>query len=252
MDPWSREPAGRFDEHVLESEALRGNPLGDPHRRPLWVYVPPGYDEEAERRYPTIYMIQGLTGQLDMWRNRPPMRPTFPELADRGIASGEIPPCIVVWVDCWTSLGGSQFLDSPGTGNYLTYLCDEVVPWVDGRSRRHRPVAVRPGHGPADPRGVGAVAGPRPGAHGPGPRGGAPLDVGHLHRRREARRGLPRPRRRSVPSGPGRGRRDRGVLRDLRCGPRGDRVPLSAGAAGPRRAARLSGQGSARSGRNPQ
>src|ERR671919_44417 len=86
MDPWSREPAGRFDEHVLESEALRGNPLGDPHRRPLWVYVPPDYEEEAERRYPTIYMIQGLTGQLDMWRNRPPMRPTFPELADRGIA----------------------------------------------------------------------------------------------------------------------------------------------------------------------
>ena len=27
---------------------------------------------------------------------------------------------VVVWVDCWTSLGGSQFVDSPGTGNYLT------------------------------------------------------------------------------------------------------------------------------------
>ena len=42
---------------------------------------------------------------------------------------------IVVWVDCWTSLGGSQFLDSPGTGNYLTYLCDEIVPFVDERYR---------------------------------------------------------------------------------------------------------------------
>jgi S-formylglutathione hydrolase FrmB len=38
-------------------------------------------------------------------------------------------------VDCWTSLGGSQFLDSPGTGRYLTYLCDEIVPWVDERYR---------------------------------------------------------------------------------------------------------------------
>ena len=37
---------GRLDEHVISSEALRGNPLGDPHERPLWVYVPPGYDEE--------------------------------------------------------------------------------------------------------------------------------------------------------------------------------------------------------------
>ena len=42
---------------------------------------------------------------------------------------------IVVWVDCWTSLGGIQFLDSPGTGNYLTYLCDEIVPFVDERYR---------------------------------------------------------------------------------------------------------------------
>ena len=37
--------------------------------------------------------------------------------------------------DGWTSLGGSQFLDSPGTGNYLTHLCDEIVPFVDERYR---------------------------------------------------------------------------------------------------------------------
>jgi hypothetical protein len=42
---------------------------------------------------------------------------------------------VVVWVDCWTSLGGSQFLDSPGTGRYHTYLCDEIVPWVDATYR---------------------------------------------------------------------------------------------------------------------
>ena len=45
-------------------------------------------------------------------------------------------------MDCWTSLGGSQFLDSPGTGRYHTYLCDEVVPWVD---ERYRTLAA-PGH----------------------------------------------------------------------------------------------------------
>jgi S-formylglutathione hydrolase FrmB len=50
-------------------------------------------------------------------------------------AAGDAPPVVVVWVDCWTSLGGSQFLDSPGTGNYLTYLCDEIVPWIDEHYR---------------------------------------------------------------------------------------------------------------------
>jgi hypothetical protein len=135
VEPWSFEPAGRFDETTFESEVLRGNPLGDPHVRPLWVYLPPGYDDEPDRRYPSIYMIQGLTGQLDMWRNRTAFRRNFPELADDLFAAGDAPPCILVWVDCWTSLGGSQFLDSPGTGRYHTYLCDEVVPWVDARYR---------------------------------------------------------------------------------------------------------------------
>ena len=146
MEPWSFDVAGRFDEHTIVSEALRGNALGDPNERPVWVSVPPGYDDEADTRYPSVYMIQGLTGQLDMWRNRSPFRRNFPELADGLFARGEAPPVVVVWVDAWTSLGGSQFLDSPGTGNYLTYLCDEIVPFVDERyrtiaDRDHRGIA---------------------------------------------------------------------------------------------------------------
>ena len=131
MEPWSFDPAGRFVEHTLVSRALEGNPLGDPHERPLWVYLPPGYEDDPTARFPAVFVIQGLTGQLDMWRNRSPFRRTFPELTDDLFARGDAPPVIVAWVDCWTSIGGSQFLDSPGTGNYLTYLCDEVVAFVD-------------------------------------------------------------------------------------------------------------------------
>jgi S-formylglutathione hydrolase FrmB len=146
MVPWSFTPAGRFEEVSFESELLKDNPLGDPFRRPLWIYLPPGYDDEPEKRYPTVYMIQGFTGQLDMWRNRAPFRRNFPELADDLFARGEAPPCIVVWVDCWTSLGGSQFVVSPATGRYHSYLCDEVVPWVDAHyrtlaRREHRGIA---------------------------------------------------------------------------------------------------------------
>jgi len=126
---------GRLDEHVIASEALRGNPLGDPHERPLWVYTPPGYDDEPQRRYPSVYAIQGMTGQVDMWRNRASMRKTVLELFDELFASGEAPPCLVVFPDCFTALGGSQFLDSPAVGRYHAYVCDEVVPWVDERYR---------------------------------------------------------------------------------------------------------------------
>jgi hypothetical protein len=133
MLPWSAELAGRIDERIIGSEALRGNPLGDPHERPLWVYLPPGYDDSPER-YPTVYVIQGYTGHVGMWRNRSPFQQPFPETADALFAAGA-PPCLVVYVDAWTSYGGSQYVDSPGTGRYHTYLCEEVVPYVDALYR---------------------------------------------------------------------------------------------------------------------
>lgn len=127
--------AGRIDELVIDSPALAGNPLGDPAQRPLLVYTPPGYDDDGDKRYPAVYVIQGYSGQVMMWLNRSPFRQTFPETADAVFARGEAPPCIVVYVDAWTAYGGSQFVDSPGTGRYHTYLCDDVIPFVDANYR---------------------------------------------------------------------------------------------------------------------
>ncbi len=140
--PWGREPQGRFEQHTITSEALQTNALGDPSERPLWVYTPPGYPD-ARPRYASIYVIQGLTGQVDMWWNRSAFRSTFPELTDTLFSDPEVEPAVVVYLDAWTSLGGSQYLNSPGTGRYLDYLCDEVVPFIDARyrtaaSRDHR------------------------------------------------------------------------------------------------------------------
>jgi hypothetical protein len=135
MLPWHGDLAGRIDEHVIDSELLQDNRLGDPAQRPLWVYTPPGYDDDAAARFPAVYVIQGYTGHVQMWANRTPFRQPFTETADRVFADGTAPPCVVVYVDAWTTYGGSQFVDSAGTGRYHSYLCDEVVPWVDARYR---------------------------------------------------------------------------------------------------------------------
>jgi S-formylglutathione hydrolase FrmB len=146
MKPWQVEPKGRFEQQTITSRALAGNPLDDPAERPLWVYLPPGCGDEPDRRYPSIYVLQGLTGQVDMWWSRSAFRPTTPERIDQLFAGGTVPPAIVVLVDAWTSLGGSQFVDSPATGRYHTYLCDEIVPWIDSQyrtlpRREHRGIA---------------------------------------------------------------------------------------------------------------
>jgi S-formylglutathione hydrolase FrmB len=70
-----------------------------------------------------------------MWANRTPFRQPFLETADAVFADGTTPGCIMVYVDAWTAFGGSQFVDSPGTGQYHSYLCNEVVPWVDEHYR---------------------------------------------------------------------------------------------------------------------
>src|SRR3954454_9628886 len=132
---YGRPLAGRIERDTIASDRLAGNPLGDPAERPLEVYVPPGYDDDPERRYASIYVIQGYTGAGPMWHTRTPFRPTFPEAMDALFASGDSPACVVVFVDAWTAYGGSQFVDSPGTGRYHSYLCDEVVPFVDARYR---------------------------------------------------------------------------------------------------------------------
>jgi S-formylglutathione hydrolase FrmB len=141
--PWNRTLAGTLDQLVVESEFLAENPLGDPARRPLYVYGSPG---AADTTVPTVYVIQGYTGQVDMWLARPTFEQTLIERLDVMFAAGECPDARVVFVDAWTARGGSQFLNSSSSGRYLDYLCDEVVPFIESRydvmpGRDHRGLA---------------------------------------------------------------------------------------------------------------
>jgi S-formylglutathione hydrolase FrmB len=144
--PWARQLGGVLDQLVVESDALADNPLGDPARRPLYVYRPPGIELDHPKGLPTVYIIQGYTGQIDMWLSRSPLEPTMIERVDAMFSARACPDAILVFVDAWTSRGGSQFINSASTGRYLDYLCDEVVAFVDGRyptlpSRDHRGLA---------------------------------------------------------------------------------------------------------------
>ena len=141
--PWGRPLSGVLDQLVVESEVLADNPLGDSPRRPLFIYRSP---RVADRLVPSVYVIQGFSGQVDMWLSRSAFEPTAVERIDAMFAAGECPDAVIVFVDAWTSRGGSQFLNSTSTGRYLGYLCDEVVPFVEERypvlpGRDHRGLA---------------------------------------------------------------------------------------------------------------
>ena len=108
--------------HTLDSAALHGNRLGDPHVRDLWVWAP----EDRSRPYPTVYVLHSHMRSALSWFNVEPFERSYPEDVE-----ALRPDAVVVLVDGWTSVGGSQWIDSPGIGAYGTYLCDEVVAFVD-------------------------------------------------------------------------------------------------------------------------
>lgn len=119
------------------SRVLQDNPLGDPHVRDVQVYLPHNYDapRQAKRRYTTLYDLVGYTGagpSHTNWRN---FEENVPDMLDRLIAEGRMPPCIVVFPDCFTSLGGNQYINSSAIGRYADYLVKEIVPFVDKELR---------------------------------------------------------------------------------------------------------------------
>ena len=132
---WDQPLTGSLDLLVVRSEALADNPLGDPAIRPLYVYRPPGVGvaSDSADRLPAVYMLQGFGGRVEEWLAPDSGGLTTVERLDSMFATGGSPPALLVFLDAWTSRGGSQFLNSTSTGRYLDYVCDEVVPFVDAR-----------------------------------------------------------------------------------------------------------------------
>ncbi|MEP7288823.1 MAG: alpha/beta hydrolase-fold protein [Chloroflexota bacterium] len=126
---------GHIIQTMFESKALRGNRLGDPHVRPLSVYLPPDYDQDPARRYPVILMLASHGNTAQSLLNWKAWGESLDQQVDRLITSGACPPHIMIIPDTWTRLGGSLHLNSPAIGNYADYLLDELVPFVDATYR---------------------------------------------------------------------------------------------------------------------
>lgn len=121
---------GTIEQHEVLLGSLEGNPLGDGSTRTVPVYLPPGY-AEGTARYPVIYFLHGFGGSGRQWLNFSAFSPTVPERLDALVAQGKIPPVIGVFVDGWSSLGGSQWINSEGIGRYRDLVARDTVQWVD-------------------------------------------------------------------------------------------------------------------------
>ncbi|MGE0684945.1 MAG: alpha/beta hydrolase-fold protein [Candidatus Binatia bacterium] len=107
-------PHGRVEEFDVKSKLLR-------NQRRVYVYLPVGYDTDAQTRFPTLYVHDGgeyLT------------RAHLPTVLDNLIHSHEISPLIAVMVDPVDRLREYQVNES-----YARFVEKELIPYVDGRYR---------------------------------------------------------------------------------------------------------------------
>jgi len=107
-------PRGRLVETEIESR-IRGN------RRTIHVYLPAGYEESGEHRYPTAYFGDG-----NAYVSNVPV----PRILDYLIARGRVRPLVAVFVE--PAPRREEYRMNP---DYRRFLVEELVPWVDGNYR---------------------------------------------------------------------------------------------------------------------
>jgi enterochelin esterase family protein len=114
---------------TFRSQVLQGNALGDPAERNIHVYLPAGYSNSGER-YPVAFLLAGFGGSGASFLDYEAWDENLAQRMDRLVADGRVRPMLLVLPDGMTRFGGSQYINSSGTGRYQDYLL-EIVDWTD-------------------------------------------------------------------------------------------------------------------------
>ena len=121
-------PQGKVVTLWVESEQLKGSLMGDPVKRRVDVYIPAGLDG---RGLPLLVDLTGFMSGGPHHTNWRGWGENVPERADRLIAGKLMPPAVIAFPDCYSRLGGNQYVDSVATGLWDSFLIKEMLPAVE-------------------------------------------------------------------------------------------------------------------------
>ena len=123
-------PIGSVSRVTIESQALKSNMLGDPSVRVVDVYVPAGHDGQG---LPLLVNLVGFTSSGLSQTNWAGFHENLPERLDRLIGEQRMPPVVVAFPDCFTRLGGNQYINSASMGAWEDFLLHEMLPAIEQR-----------------------------------------------------------------------------------------------------------------------
>lgn len=126
---------GRLLRVPIHGASLEGNLEGDTPDRPVSIYLPPGYDASPQRRYPVVYFLHGFTDSDLNWFGWTEHFVNVPAAFERALAAGTVQEMILVMPNAYTVYAGSMYSSSVTTGDWVRYVAEEVVAWVDAHYR---------------------------------------------------------------------------------------------------------------------
>ncbi len=127
--------SGRLVDVVVASPALRGNRLGDPSDQAVTIYLPPSYDQNPTRHYPSLYLLHGYNGRPQEWTTNGYQGMNLQRVMDSLTTRGLAREMIVVVPNGKNAYHGSFYTNSATTGNWEDYLVRDVVHFVDSSFR---------------------------------------------------------------------------------------------------------------------
>jgi enterochelin esterase-like enzyme len=128
-----RAPAskGTVERIKVHGKSLEGNLEGDSPDREVFVYLPPSYAANPNRRYPVLYFLHGYAAKAEVYWNLM----TVPEAADAANQGGAQREMILVNPDAFTVYSGSMYSNSPTTGDYEGFISSDLVGYIDSHYR---------------------------------------------------------------------------------------------------------------------
>jgi S-formylglutathione hydrolase FrmB len=121
-------PTGSVKRLVIDSKTLKGNILGDATARAVDVYIPAAHDG---RDLPLLVDLVGITSSGLSQTNWVGFSENMPERLDRLIGEQQMPPAVVAFPDCFTRIGGNQYINSSATGPWEDFLIAEMLPAIE-------------------------------------------------------------------------------------------------------------------------
>ena len=129
---------------TVHGAALVGNLEGDSPDRCVSVYLPPSYESSPGRRYPVVYILHGYTDDDQHWFGWKRHFVNVPQGMEKALAAGTSKEMILVMANAYTVWQGSMYSSSITTGDWETFIAEDLVSYIDGR---YRTIAKRESRG---------------------------------------------------------------------------------------------------------